>query len=90
MQTRSGDVRSTYRKNGTGDRYGLHRLVEALYRRRCLIRRIMSIFRESMRNPFPNWGKAPATFTSKTFSAGPEVQTIEKLDRLQPQEFQSR
>ena len=73
-----------------GDRDGLHRLVEALYRRRCLIRRLISIFRESVRSPFPNWGKAPATFTSKTFSAGPEVQTIEKSDRLQPQEFQPR
>lgn len=73
-----------------GDRYGLHRLVEALYRRRCLIRRLISIFRESTRNPFPNWEKEPATFTSKTFSAGPEVQTIEKPDRLQPQEFQPR
>jgi len=73
-----------------GDHDGLHRLVEALYRRRCLIRRLISIFRESMRSPFPNWGKAPATFTSKTFSAGPEVQTIEKPDRLRPQEFQPR
>lgn len=40
--------------------------------------------------PFPEWGKAPATLTSKTVSAGPEVQTVEKPDRLQPQEFQSR
>jgi len=37
------------------DRDGLRRLVEALYRRRCLIRRLINIFRESMRNPFPNW-----------------------------------
>jgi hypothetical protein len=38
-----------------GDRDGLHQLVEALYRRRGLIRRLISIFRESARNPFPNW-----------------------------------
>src|SRR6266436_4521705 len=37
------------------DRDGLHRLVEALHSRRCLIRRLISIFRESARNPFPNW-----------------------------------
>jgi len=38
-----------------GDRDGLHRLVDELYRRRCLIRRLISMFRESARNPFPNW-----------------------------------
>ncbi len=42
-----------------GDRDGLHRLVEALYGRRCLIRRLISIFRESARNPFPKWRDAP-------------------------------
>ncbi len=38
-----------------GDRDGLHRLVHELYRRRGLIPRLISIFRESARNPFPNW-----------------------------------
>jgi HipA-like kinase len=38
-----------------GDRDGLHRLVEELYRRRGLIRSLISLFRESPRNPFPNW-----------------------------------
>lgn len=38
-----------------GDRDGLHRLVEELDRRRWLIRRLISIFRESPRKPFPNW-----------------------------------
>jgi hypothetical protein len=42
-----------------GDRDGLHRLVDELYRRRCLIRRLISIFRESARNPFPNWCDVP-------------------------------
>ena len=37
------------------DRDGMHRLVDELCRRRCLIRRLISIFRESARNPFPNW-----------------------------------
>jgi hypothetical protein len=39
-----------------GDRDGLHRLAETLSSRRCLVRRLISSFRESMRNPFPNWG----------------------------------
>jgi hypothetical protein len=38
-----------------GDREALHRLVESLGNRRGLIRRPISIFRESARNPFPNW-----------------------------------
>jgi len=33
--------------------------VEALYSRRGLIRRLISIFRESARHPFPNWRDAP-------------------------------
>jgi hypothetical protein len=39
-----------------GDRGGLHQLVEAIYDRRPLIRGFISNFRESTRNPFPNWG----------------------------------
>ena len=42
-----------------GDRDGLHRLTEALCCRRGLVRRLISIFRESARNPFPNWRDAP-------------------------------
>jgi hypothetical protein len=42
-----------------GDRAGLHQLAEALYSRRGLIRRLISIFRESARHPFPNWREAP-------------------------------
>lgn len=41
-----------------GDREGLRRLVEALYSRRGRIRRLISIFRESARSPFPNWQNA--------------------------------
>ena len=36
------------------DRDGMHRLVDELSRRRFLIRRLISIFRESARSPFPN------------------------------------
>jgi hypothetical protein len=38
-----------------GDRDGLHRLIDELHSRRQMIRRLISIFRESTRNPFPNW-----------------------------------
>lgn len=38
-----------------GDRESLERLVETLLLRRRLIRRLISIFRESTRAPFPNW-----------------------------------
>ena len=42
-----------------GDREGLERLVETLYNRRQMIRRLISIFRESMRKPFPHWQNEP-------------------------------
>jgi hypothetical protein len=38
-----------------GDTDGLHHLVETLYARRSIIRRLISEFRGSNRNPFPNW-----------------------------------
>jgi hypothetical protein len=37
------------------DKGGLNRLVEALYARRPMIRKLISGFRNSSRNPFPNW-----------------------------------
>jgi len=37
------------------DHCGLHRLVEDLYIRRGMIRGLISAFRTSNRNPFPNW-----------------------------------
>jgi hypothetical protein len=37
------------------DRLALHRLVDALGARRTMIRRLINLFRESQRNPFPNW-----------------------------------
>ena len=41
-----------------GNRDGLHRLVEALYDRRVIIRKLISAFHRSTRNPFPNWQDA--------------------------------
>ncbi len=38
------------------DLEGLSRITEALYRRRSQIRGLITDFRESTRNPFPNWG----------------------------------
>jgi len=43
-----------------GDRDGLNRLVESLHRRRGAIRNLISKFRRSSRNPFPNWRESPA------------------------------
>lgn len=37
------------------DHAGLCRLVESLYRRRAMIRDLITAFRTSSRNPFPNW-----------------------------------
>jgi hypothetical protein len=38
-----------------GDRDGLDRLVQALHQRRGAIRNLITEFRRSSRNPFPNW-----------------------------------
>jgi hypothetical protein len=43
-----------------GDRDGLDRLVETLHQRRGAIRNLITEFRKSSRNPFPNWRKSPA------------------------------
>jgi hypothetical protein len=37
------------------DHNGLERIVEAIYQRRTMIRDLISSFRTSSRNPFPNW-----------------------------------
>lgn len=41
-----------------GDTHGLRGLVESLYERRSIIRTLIEDFRDSSRNPFPNWGLA--------------------------------
>jgi hypothetical protein len=41
------------------DTHGLSRLIEALYRRRILVRELITGFRKSSRNPFPNWKDRP-------------------------------
>ncbi len=42
-----------------GDRDGLLGLVETLYNRGATVRKLISAFRQSTRNPFPNWPNAP-------------------------------
>lgn len=37
------------------DADGLSRLIETLYQRRTLVRELITSFRKSSRNPFPNW-----------------------------------
>ena len=39
------------------DADALHRLIEGLYRRRSIIRDLITAFRKSNRNPFPNWAE---------------------------------
>lgn len=46
------------------DHCGLHRLVESLYKRRGMIRDLITAFRTSSRNPFPNWTE---TLVSRPF-----------------------
>jgi hypothetical protein len=48
------------------DRDGLYKLAEALYGRRRLLRRLISIFRESARDPFPNWLDLPVFVSPET------------------------
>jgi hypothetical protein len=55
-----------------GNRMDLHRLVDTLGVRRTMIRRLISIFRESQRNPFPNWRLRAAVSV-----CGPHQQEIE-------------
>ena len=43
-----------------GDRDGLNRLVDALHYRRGAIRKLITEFRRSSRNPFPNWRESSA------------------------------
>lgn len=40
------------------DTYGLRRLIESLYERRSTIRALIEQFRDSSRDPFPNWKDA--------------------------------
>ena len=42
------------------DRDGLDRLVETLHYRREAIRKLITEFRRSSRNPFPNWRESSA------------------------------
>jgi hypothetical protein len=42
-----------------GDREGLNRLLEALHHRRGAIQKLITEFRRSSRNPFPNWRESP-------------------------------
>jgi hypothetical protein len=52
------------------DTEGMSRLVEALYRRRSSVRDLITSFRNSTRNPFPNWtatvGRPSDSTASKT------------------------
>ena len=57
-----------------GDRIGLEILVETLCHRRPTIRRLITEFRRSSRNPFPNWRESLAN------SAMPSAATDRSLE----------
>ena len=57
-----------------GDRDGLHRLVEALHHRRGAIRKLITEFRRSGRNPFPNWRESPADSAMPLAASAPSLE----------------
>jgi len=57
-----------------GDRDGLHRLVEALHHRRGAIRKLITEFRRSGRNPFPNWRESPADSAMPLAASPPSLE----------------
>jgi hypothetical protein len=59
-----------------GDHEGLERLVETLYDRRPMIRKLIDAFRRSSRNPFPNWPESPAGRAMELTTQSPEIQSL--------------
>lgn len=57
-----------------GDRDGLHRLVEALCRRRGVIRKLVTDFRKSTRAPFSSWRDSPTCADSGVTPGGEALQ----------------
>lgn len=57
-----------------GDRDGLHRLVEALHHRRGGIRKLITEFRRSNRNPFLNWRESPADSAMSLAASDPSLE----------------
>lgn len=55
------------------DHAGLEQLVENLYARRTMIRELIGSFRDSCRDPFPNWGKP---FDVRLFSNAELTQAV--------------
>jgi len=53
-----------------GDRQGLEQLVEKLSKRRRIIRNLITDFRSSPRNPFPNWMESPVVAAAACQAAG--------------------
>jgi len=56
-----------------GDTAALERLVEQLYQRRTMIRELIRDFRDSSRNPFPNWSTSRDL---RLFSSEPDCQAV--------------
>jgi nitrogen fixation/metabolism regulation signal transduction histidine kinase len=61
-----------------GDRDGLNRLVEALQHRRGAIRNLITEFRRSSRNPFPNWRESRAN-SAMPFAERDSIAEVQRL-----------
>jgi hypothetical protein len=57
-----------------GDRVGLEQLVETLGQRRSTIRKLIEEFRNSGRNPFPNWRESSVFLTRRTVGDDAEAE----------------
>jgi hypothetical protein len=57
-----------------GDRDGLNRLVETLHQRRGAIRNLITEFRRSSRNPFPNWRESPTDSAMPLAASAPPLE----------------
>lgn len=51
-----------------GDPFALELLVEQMLKRRSRVRELVTAFRESQRDPFPNWGARPRSIVPRTFA----------------------
>ena len=57
-----------------GDRDGLDRLVEALHHRRGAIQKLITEFRRSSRNPFPNWRESSGNSGMPVAASDPSIE----------------
>ena len=65
-----GAWRRRFRRSGTAAIRGtIEKLMETLLQRRSRVRELIGQFRESNREPFPQWGLAKSTIVMRGFEA---------------------